>query len=182
MGTVLNGAAKFHGHSLNIALLTGPDLLQNLIHILLRFRQFPKAVSAYIEDMFLHVGVIPKEQPSIRFLLRNDPSTAVAVFQYVRHIFGSKDYPTSANYALKKTATDNADEFPKATQIVVTNFYMNDYLKSSPTAVEATLKAKDLVKLIPACGFNLTKFVSNDPNFCSKSNQALSATPKMVSR
>ena len=36
---VLNGAAKFHGTSLNKSLLTGPDLLQNLIHILLRFRQ-----------------------------------------------------------------------------------------------------------------------------------------------
>ena len=42
---VLNGAAKFHGHSLNNALLTGLDLLQSLIHILFRFRQFPKAVS-----------------------------------------------------------------------------------------------------------------------------------------
>ena len=28
---VLNGAAKFHGASLNKSLLTGPDLLQNLI-------------------------------------------------------------------------------------------------------------------------------------------------------
>ena len=31
---VLNGAAKFHGCSLNNGLLTGPDLLQKLIHIL----------------------------------------------------------------------------------------------------------------------------------------------------
>ena len=78
---VLNGAAKFHGHSLNNAILTGPDLLQSLIHILFRFRQFPKAVSADIEAMFLQVGVIPKDQPSIRFLWREDPSTEVAVFQ-----------------------------------------------------------------------------------------------------
>ena len=35
----LNGAAKFHGFSLNKSLLTGPDLLQNPIHVLLRFRQ-----------------------------------------------------------------------------------------------------------------------------------------------
>ena len=35
---VLNDAARFHGTSLNKSLLTGPDLLQNLIHVLLRFR------------------------------------------------------------------------------------------------------------------------------------------------
>ena len=65
---VLNGAAKCHGQSLNNALLTGPDLLQSLIHILFSFRQFPKAVSADIEGMFLQVGVIPKDQPSIHLL------------------------------------------------------------------------------------------------------------------
>ena len=64
---VLNGAAKFHGHSLNNALLTGPDLLRSLIHMLSRFRQFPKAVSADIKGMILQVGVIRKDQPSIRF-------------------------------------------------------------------------------------------------------------------
>ena len=35
----LNGAAKFHGVSLNSKLLTGPDLLQTLIHVLMRFRR-----------------------------------------------------------------------------------------------------------------------------------------------
>ena len=35
---VLNGAAKFHGASLNKSLLTDPDLLKNLIYLLLRFR------------------------------------------------------------------------------------------------------------------------------------------------
>ena len=57
---VLNGAAKFHGVSLNNALLTGPDLLETLIHVLMRFRQHPYAVSTDIEGMFLQVGVIPK--------------------------------------------------------------------------------------------------------------------------
>ena len=56
---VLNGTTKFQGHSLNNSLLTGPDLLQSLIHILIRFRQYLYAVSADIEGMFLQVGVIP---------------------------------------------------------------------------------------------------------------------------
>ena len=50
---VLNGAAKFHGSSLSIYFPTGPDLLQNLIYVLLRFRQHPFAVSADIEGRFL---------------------------------------------------------------------------------------------------------------------------------
>ena len=160
---MLNGAARFQGQSLNNLLLTGPDLLRNLIHILIRFRQHPHAVSADIEGMFLQVGVIPDDRPSLRFLWREDPASEVAVFQYVRHIFGSKDSPTCANYALRRTATDNASQFPEAAQSVINNFYMDDYLESSPTAEEATRKAKDLVNLLSLGGFKLTKFVSNVP-------------------
>ena len=111
---VLNGAAKFHGASLNKSLLTGPDLLQNLIYELLRFRQHPYAVSADIEGMFLQVGVLPSDQPSLRFLWREDLTTNVVVYQYTRHIFGAKDSPTCANYALQHTARDNAKFYPEA--------------------------------------------------------------------
>ena len=38
-----NGAANFHRASFNKSLITGPDLLQNLIYVLLRFRQQPHA-------------------------------------------------------------------------------------------------------------------------------------------
>ena len=139
---VLNGWAKFHGVSLNSKLLTGPDLLQTLIHVLMRFRQHPYAVSADIEGMFLQVGVIPEDRQSLRFLRREDPATDVAVYQYVRHIFGSKDSPTCANYALQQTARDNRNQFREAANSVENHFYMDDYLQeSSPTVNEATKKA-----------------------------------------
>ena len=84
---VLNGAAKFHGASLNKSLLTGPDLVENLIYVLLRFRQQPYAVSDYIEGMFLQVGVLPSDQPLLRFMWREDSKTKVALYKYTRHIF-----------------------------------------------------------------------------------------------
>ena len=94
---VLNGASNFQGISLNSVLLTGPDLLQRLIHTLMRFRQHQFAVSADIEGTFLQVGALPVEQSVLRFLWREDPSMNIEVYQYTRHIFGSKDYPNCAN-------------------------------------------------------------------------------------
>ena len=126
---VLNGAAKFHGTSLNKSLLNGPDLLQNLIHVLLRFRQNQFAVSADIEGMFLQVGIPDCDQPSLRFLWREDPTTIV-VYQYTRYIFEAKDSPTFANYALQRTALDNVSQYPEATKAELENFYMNNYLDS----------------------------------------------------
>ena len=161
---VLNGAAKFHGVSLNNALLTGLDLLQTLIHVRMRFRQHHYAVSADIEGRFLRVGVIPQDRPSLRFLWREDPGIDVAVYQYIRHSFGSKDSPTCANYVLQRTARDNRKKFPEAAKSVESHFHMDDYLESSATVDEATKKAHDLVKMLSKGGSTLTKFVSDVPN------------------
>ena len=58
--------------------------------------------------------------------------------QYTRHIYGAKDSPTCANYALQRTARDNAKEHPEAAKAVLEKFYMDDKLDSveSPEKVE----------------------------------------------
>ena len=178
---VLNGAAKFQGTSLNKSLLTVPDLLQNLIHALLRFRQHQFAVSADIEGMFLQVGVPDCDQPSMRFLWREDPTTNVVVYQYTRHIFGAKDSPLCANYALQRTARDNVIQYPEATNAVLENFYMDDYLDSVESPERALKRSKELVQLLHLGGFKLTKFVSNVPNLADRIDGSTQSTePKVI--
>ena len=154
----------FHGTSLNKSLLTGPDLLKNLIHVQLRFRQHQFAVSADIEGTFLQVGVPDCDQPSLRFLWREDPTTNVVVYQYTRHIFGAKDSPACANYALQRTARDNVNLYPEATKAVLENFYMDGYLDSVESPERALKRSKELVHLLYPGGFKSNKFVSNVPN------------------
>ena len=167
---VLNGAAKFRDVSLNSALLRGPVLLQNLLQILLRFRQHQYAVSADIEGMFLQVGVPEEDQPSLRFLWRETPSEVIKVYQYTRHIFVAKDSPTCANYALNRTGVDNAAKFPEAAIAVKQNFYMEDYLDSRPTLEGIESLAKDLIQLLSIGGFKLTKWISNAPLLADRLN------------
>ena len=159
---VLNGAAKFHGASLNKSLLTGPHLIQNLIYVLLRTRQHPFAVSTDIEGMFRQNGVLTCGQPSFRFLWREDPTTNVVVHQYTRHIFGAKDSPPCANYALQRTTSDNAKEYPEAVKAVLENFFMDDNLDSVESPERSHIRSKELVHLHHLGGFKYTKFVSNE--------------------
>ena len=162
---VLNGAAKFQKSSLNNSLLTRPDLLQNLMHTLLHFREHRFAVSADIKGimMFLQVGVLEQDQPSFRFLWRDDPNDDIVVYQYVRHI-------TGANHALQRTTADNAVSFNDAVRAVTLKFYMGDYLDSLPTPELALKRSKNLVEVLAKGGFKLTKFASNVPALTAELN------------
>ena len=144
--------------------MVGPDLLQNLIFVLLRFRQHKYAVSADIEGMFLQVGVREEDQPSLLFLWREDSTSSVAVHQNTRHIFGARDSLTCANFALQKTASDNQAEYPEAASAVVQNFIMDDCLDSFQNRDDALKLGRDLTSLLKLGGFNLIKFVSNVPD------------------
>ena len=111
--------------------------------------------------MFLQVGVRDEDQPSLRFLWREDPTSSVVVHQYTRHIFGASDSPTCANFALQKTASDNQAEYPEAASAVVQKFYMYDYLDSFQNRDDALKLGRNLVSLLKLGGFHLTKIVNN---------------------
>ena len=52
-----NAASKIRGESMNSNLLTGPDLPNNLVGVLLRFREHLVAVLTDIEGMFMQIAV-----------------------------------------------------------------------------------------------------------------------------
>ena len=65
---VANVAAKFRGQSLNSNLIKGPDLLNNWVEILLRFRENPVAILSDIEGMFMQIAIRHEDQSALRFL------------------------------------------------------------------------------------------------------------------
>ena len=95
-----NAAALFAGNSLNEVLDPGPDLLSDLIGILIRFRLFQIGLSADIEAKFMQVVVPEHEQRFLRFVWREGQSSEIETFQYTRHIFRAKSSPICANFVV----------------------------------------------------------------------------------
>jgi hypothetical protein len=54
---VFECAATYKGSSLNSQLLQGPDFINSLVGVIIRFRQEHRALEADIEAMFLQVRV-----------------------------------------------------------------------------------------------------------------------------
>ena len=116
--------------------------------MLTRFRQHQFAVSADIEYLFFHVGVPPRNQPPLRFLWLEDGTSHVKVLQFIRHIFGARDSPMCAIFALQQTARDNVEIFSESSRAVLSRYYMDDYLISIENRNDTMRISKDLVNLL----------------------------------
>ena len=161
---VFDCSAKFRGTSLNDQLLQGPDLTNSLVGVLTRFREEAVAFMSDVEAMFHQVRVRPSDCDALRFLWWPDGKLdqPPKEFQMTVHLFGGASSPSCANFALRKTAEDNKEEFdPVAIETVQRNFYVDDCLKSVNTEKEAIQLANQLRELLAKGGFRLTKWVSN---------------------
>ena len=156
---VSNAASTFKGNSLNSNLLTGPELLNILVGLLFRFTVKLVAITADIEAMFMQVGIIETDQPSMRFLWPTERS--IKQFQYTRLIFGARCSPTTEIFILQKTANDFSPN-QAVMDLVYNSFYMDDFVHSFKTIQKAKDNTALLKKTLSKGGLNLTKFVSNE--------------------
>ena len=178
---VFDVASLHDGVSLNNQLLQGPDLTNNLLGILLSFRQYPIALAADIEGMFNQVKVPPEDSDALRFLWWEDSDLEkLSEFQMTTHIFGATDSPSCANFCLKKAAEDHKGRFSdEAVSVVDKDFYIDDFEKSVRTVSEASSLADEVTCLLSEAGFRLTKWMSNSRNVLSKIPDADRAKPTL---
>jgi len=161
---VFDCSATYAGMGLNKELLQGPDLTNRLVGVLNRFRWDEIAVMADIEAMFYQVLVPPNQYTFLRFLWwpNGNLEKDLCEYQMKVHLFGAVSSPSCSNFALRRTADDNKDQFgDDICNILRHNFYVDDKLKSHNTVKEAIEKSHKAKELCSRGGFNLTKYVSN---------------------
>ena len=161
---VFDAAAKYRGQSLNGMLLQGPDLTNNLIGVLQRFRKYNIALSADIQEMFMQGKVNKRDSNALRFLWWKDHDFTKAPIDYAMttHTFGLNSSPSVCNFALRHTADQHKDKYRNETiSTVHDSFYVDDLLTSVANIEDANMLVKEVTELLSLGGFNLTKWVSN---------------------
>ena len=120
--------AKYKGICLNDILLQGPDITNNLVGVLYRFRRESIAVQGDIQLMFHHVKIPFQDQDYFRFLWWKDgdlKTSLQVVYKMTVYIFGTVCSPACAYFALRRTAEDHAILYdPAILEAVNTSFYV----------------------------------------------------------
>ena len=159
---VFDAGAKFENTCLNDNILKGPDLLNNLLSVLLKFREGRYGVMSDIQQMFHQVLANQDDQQALRFLWRDKPNQAFEDYAMTVNVFGKADSPCCANWALKDTALDQKENISKnVIDAVLHKFYMDDYLDPFKDITIAISTILSVSTLLENEGFHLTKWASN---------------------
>lgn len=160
---VFDSSARYNGTSLNDHLLQGPDLINNLSGILLRFRQHSIALMCDIEKMFHQFHVDERDRDYLRFLWwkNGDKSTQPQTYRMKVHLFGAASSPGCANYGLKYLAKEHCHSHPAGSQFMEKDFYVDDGVTSTNTVKEAIQLAQEAREICSKGNLRLPKFISN---------------------
>ncbi|XP_056410980.1 uncharacterized protein LOC130352649 [Hyla sarda] len=129
---VFDSSAKHKGISLNDVLLSGPDLNNTLLGVLIRLRKELIAVTADVQQMFYCFLVREDHRDYLRFLwyADNDFNKEITEYRMKVHVFGNSPSPAVAIYNLRQAAQQGERHGQEATQFVMKNFYVDDGLAS----------------------------------------------------
>ncbi|XP_061726521.1 uncharacterized protein LOC133532048 [Cydia pomonella] len=158
---VFDAAATSEGLCLNDYLLKGPDLLNSLLGIMLRFREHSVGVTGDIKDMFLRVKIQPQDQDALRFLWRSRPTEPVKTYVMTSLIFGANCAPFVAQFIKNKNASRYESSMPAAVDAIVNSHYVDDYIQSLPDEDTAIQMVKNVTDIHKAGGFQLCNLTSN---------------------
>ena len=156
MRVVFNSSAKINGTSLNKCLAKGPSLLNNMLGILLRFRQNEFAFIGDISKMY-HSIDIPYEDQLTHLFLWRDLDQNVPPKTYAIAVVNMGDRPSAAivQTALRKSAEAAESIYPEASKVIINNSYMDDIPGSTTDESKGKQVMNDAECLLDKRGFKI---------------------------
>lgn len=160
---VFNSSASYHGHCLNDYWYKGPDLLNDLLGVLLRFRMNEVGFCGDISKMYHRVAIPERDMHVHRYLWR-DMQTDRKPDVYIKQVvtFGDKPAPAMAQLALRMTAEEAEPRYPQAAHVLKESVYMDDICYSVRDVNEAKQLTKEIDEVLDEGGFKVKGWTSNE--------------------
>ena len=163
---VFDGTAKLQGSALNDAVLSGVNLLNNLVDVLTRFRVGKYACMADLSKCFFQVSLPENHRDLFRLVwFRNSDIDGgyIQLFLFTRHVWGINSSPYIALFAIQRLISENPTDAGELTLTAIeNNRYMDDLLLSSDSLVDLHTVSRESIALFKSKGFKLREWVANN--------------------
>ena len=170
---VFDGSAHVNGHpSLNDVLCNGPKLQEDLLWIILKFRFNKIAIISDIEKMFRQIVLHRDDRNLQKILFRFSPNSPLTFIRLSTVTYGQTSSTFWAVKCLTTLAEENKTKFPKASQMLSKNFYVDDGIMGAESLEDAIELFNELNELLGLGCFNLRKWSSNSSEFLKQIQQS----------
>lgn len=158
------------GVSFNDIQMVGPTVQDDLLSILLRFRQYKYVLSADVEKMYRQVVVHPSDRHMQQVVWRDDTCNPVKVFKLNTVTYGTASAPFLATRCLKQLGIECTNE--KIATIIKHDFYVDDLLTGGNDLTEVIDIRNEVTNVLASACMPLRKWKSNAPQVVSETFQS----------
>jgi len=170
---VFDGSAKTaSGHSLNDTLMTGANLQDNIIDIIMRFRLHSIAITADLKKMYRQVLIDERDRDYQRIVWRFSATEPVEVFRLNTVTYGLACAPFLAIRCVKYLASNADNKFSEASRVLLNDLYVDDILTGVDCKGDAITLINQLKALLSSGGFEPHKWRSNCREILTNENAA----------
>ena len=159
---IVNGKFEFDGHCINDFLLSGPNVMNRLADVLLRFRYHKYVLTCDIANMFLRVKVPRQDRKYLRFFYRN-PSGQIEIIEMCSHAFGLTQSPFVVINVVKELALQKRTEYPLASAAALRDSIVDDILTGTKTFQSLKTVHQEIVELFKHLQMDTHKWATNSP-------------------
>ncbi|XP_052744237.1 uncharacterized protein LOC128199305 [Bicyclus anynana] len=162
---VFDGSAPTsNGVSLNQCLHAGPKLLKDISDILTHFRRHQVVFVADIRMMFRQ-SIVHRDDRNYQLILwREHPDDPMQVYELNTTTYGLRSSPYIAIRTLLELAERERLNYPRAAAVLESSVYMDDICTGASTLEDALVLRDELIAILKAGGFELSKWLSNSPD------------------
>lgn len=153
------------GVSLNSLLMKGPNMLNNIFGVQLRFRTYPVALVGDVAKMYNSIDTTVKERHLRRLLWRNmNSSEEPKVYGVEVVMFGDTPAAAIADEAVCRSADKGKEIDEVAAEKIKKDRFVDD-LATGDKDRESCMKLKESIsKILGGCGFKMKGFVMSGDN------------------
>ena len=160
---VWNSSQKYRGLSLNDILIKGPDVLNPIRAVLLRFRAGVFAALGDIRKMYNSVWLEEREVHLHRFLWRDTEDAEIEDFAITRVNIGDKPAGCIAQVAMRETANlPSFSDFKEEKHVLEEDAYVDDLLTSHNDLDHLKCLTSNIEQILKAGGFLMKPWVYSD--------------------